>query len=94
MTELFVTKAIVKLPKKTNSNRLSTSHHLIVDTSSDYNSSTNAITTTKPHQEISPVSEDYYNNYLVTEKLYIDGLPNTVIETEIMDLVKTCCPER
>ncbi|KAL7317256.1 hypothetical protein PS15m_003640 [Mucor circinelloides] len=92
MTELFVTKAVVKLPKKTNANRLS--HHLIVDTSSDYNMATNVTTATNPHQQVSPISEEYYSNFLVTEKLYIDGLPNSVIETEIMDLVKSCCPER
>lgn len=92
MTELFVTKAVVKLPKKTNANRLS--HHLIVDTSSDYNMATNVTTAKNPHQQVSPISEEYYSNFLVTEKLYIDGLPNSVIETEIMDLVKSCCPER
>ncbi|KAK4510632.1 uncharacterized protein ATC70_005063 [Mucor velutinosus] len=93
MTELFVTKAVVKLPKKTNANRLS--HHFMVDTSSDYSTmATHATTATKPHRQASPLSEEYYSSFLVTEKLYIDGLPNSVIETEIMDLVKSCCPER
>ncbi|GAN10032.1 hypothetical protein MAM1_0314d09566 [Mucor ambiguus] len=93
MTELFVTKAVVKLPKKTNANRLS--QHLMVDTSSDYNNmATHATTATKPHQQVPPPSEEYYSSFLVTEKLYIDGLPNSVVETEIMDLVKSCCPER
>lgn len=93
MTELFVTKAVVKLPKKTNANRLS--HHLMVDTSADYSTmAAHASTTPKPHQQVSPLSEEYDSSFLVTDKLYIDGLPNSVIETEIMDLVKSCCPER
>ncbi|KAG2234689.1 hypothetical protein INT48_005841, partial [Thamnidium elegans] len=51
---------------------------LVVDTTSDYNMA-------KPHQQ-----EDGF--YLVTDKLYIDGLPTSVIENEIMELVATCDP--
>jgi hypothetical protein len=78
MTELFVTKAIVKLPRK--SNRQSS---LIVDTS-DYH---HHLCVAKPHQQ-----EQQGNDYLVTDKLYIDGLPSSVIESEIMDLVCSCDP--
>lgn len=58
------------------SNRTSTS--LVVDTTSDYNMA-------KPHQQ-----EDGF--YLVSDKLYIDSLPTSVIENEIMDSVATCDP--
>lgn len=62
---MIATKAIVKLPRKSN-------RSLVVDT--DY----------KPHQQ-----EDVY---LVTDKLYFDGLPSSVIENEIMDLVSSFDP--
>lgn len=51
---------------------------LVVDTTSDYNMA-------KPHQQ-----EDGF--YLVSDKLYIDGLPTSVIENEIMESVATCDP--
>jgi hypothetical protein len=34
------------------------------------------------------------DDFLVTDKLYIDGLPSSVVETEIMDLVESCEPTR
>lgn len=79
MTELFVTKAIVKLPRKntiTNS-----SNRLIIDT--DYNHLTSS---GKPHQQ------EEYDFFLVTDKLYLDGLPSSITESEIMDLVGSCDP--
>jgi hypothetical protein len=81
MTELFVTKAIVKLPRKNNHNSI------VVDTTSDYHPALSSHLSAKPHQQTQE-----RNDYLVTDKLYIDGLPSSVIESEIIELVCTCDP--
>jgi hypothetical protein len=72
MTELQMTKAIVKLPRKNSSaNR----HSQLVDVNSN-------------HETL------VVDDFLVTDKLYIDGSPSSVIETEIRDLVLSYKPIR
>lgn len=71
MTEIHMTKAIVKLPRKASSGLR---HSQLLDADTNLSS----------HQAV--------DDFLVTDKLYINGLPGSVIESEIMDLVDSCKP--
>jgi hypothetical protein len=76
MTELYKA-AVVKLPRKSR-------HSSIID-SPDFLSKNKA-----PLQE--ETEPDYSNDFLVSDKLYLNGLPLNVTEEEVMDLVKNFDP--